>query len=245
MTMEVSTAAELALLGGVLSLDRVAFLQSLVSRPLPTSALAGLLTGEVELALLAGLYLELFWLSRQPVGSSVPPDETLAALASVLAALGAPQGWDLWERAAAGVLVGLPFGLLGRWLEIKAREANAAILDLALERLSSGDMLATGKAQARGALNFLLAGLAGSLLAVLLAGPAAGFVFGLSPQRARDACSVMSVAMPVIGAGALLGSLTGRKPKVVFAAGALGGVAAAKLGLTGLAGFLGRGRGGG
>lgn len=243
MDLSPQVAVALTGLGGVLALDRTAFLQSLISRPLPTSALVGLVTGEFALALLTGLILELFWLSRQPVGGSVPPDETLAALASVLAALAAPAYYSPWEKAGAGVLVGLPYGLIGRWLEIRARNANGRLLSWTRGALEKGDRNATGKALALGAAHFLAAGLAGSLFAVLTAGPLTGFILGEVGVQTQKACALMAVALPVIGAGTLLGSIAGRQPKAVFLGGAVAGFAGAKLGLAGLGALFTRGRG--
>lgn len=243
MTFEPGTVVLLTLAGALLSLDRVAFLQSLASRPLPTAVLAGLIVGEPQLGLTVGVALELVWLSRQPVGGSVPPDETLATLAAVAAAHAAPMEWSGYARGAAGALIGLPYGLLGRRLDILARKANAGLVEKVRAGLSAGDFGAPGRAQARGALHFLLAGLAGSALAAASAGPLAGFLLSASPERLERVFSAMAVVMPVVGAGAIIGSMNGKKPFLFFAGGAGAAVIAVKTGLAGMAaGFTGRGR---
>lgn len=227
-----------AAVGGVLALDRVAFLQCLVSRPLPTSAIVGLILGQPALGLACGLYMELIWLSRQPVGGFVPPDETLAALAAVCAAAAAPAHWATPAKASAGVLIGLPYGLLGRRLDLLARKANAGLMEKVREGLMEQDLSAPGRAQVRGAAHFALAGLAGSVLAVLTAGPLAGLLLAGNPRGTLGAMEVMSVLLPVIGAGSLLASMPGRKPKALFVVGVAGAYLAAKAGLNQAFGFF-------
>lgn len=238
MTPGPAQLAAVGIVGGLLSLDRVAFMQSLISRPLPVAAIAGLLLGEPELGLFCGLYMELVWLSRQPVGGSVPPDETTAALAAVVAALATPNDWVLSGRAAAGVLVGLPYGFLGRRLELAARKRNSALVAETGEGLKRGLLGATGKAQALGAMNFLLAGTAGAMIAAFTAGFFGRAFFGAASDQVEAAMAVMSVVLPVVGAGSLLGSFYGRKPKLFFVTGALGAFAATRAGFHGAVAFL-------
>lgn len=243
MAFEPWTAALLALTGALLTLDRVAFLQSLASRPLPTAVLAGFIVGEPKLGLMVGVALELVWLSRQPVGGSVPPDETLATLAAVAAAHAAPPEWSGYARSAAGALIGLPYGLVGRRLDLLARKANAGLVEKTRQGLVSGDMEAPGRAQLKGAFNFFLAGLAGSAFAAVSAGPLAALMLSGSPERLERVFAAMAVVMPVVGAGAIIGSMNGKKPLVFFAGGAGAALFAVKAGLAGMAaGFRGRGR---
>lgn len=213
-------------------------MQSLISRPLPVAAISGLILGKPELGLFCGLYVELIWLSRQPVGGSVPPDETTAALAAVVAALATPGEWGIHARAAAGALVGLPYGFLGRRIELFARNSNAALLEKTREALSRGVFHATGIGQARGALNFLLAGTASALFAALTAGFFAGLLFDGASDRVEASMAVMSVVLPVVGAGSLIGSFYGRRPKMIFVAGALTAFGAGMAGLQSAVAFL-------
>lgn len=233
MSFDPLAALAVGFAGGVLTLDKVAVLQSLVSRPLPTALITGALLGEPTLGLMAGVYMELIWLSRQPVGGVVVPDEMLAALSAVAAASALPPSWSQGARAAAGVLFALPYGLIGRRLDLLARKWNSPLLERAREGLKAGDERAVGKAQARGAANFFIAGLTGSLLAAFTAGPGAGWVVSHAGPNLRGAMEVMAVLLPIIGAGALLGSMNGRKPKMLFAAGLLAAFLAAKAGLGG------------
>lgn len=240
---EPSIVLFLTIAGGLLNLDRVAFLQSMASRPLPAAALAGLLAGEPGLGLVTGLYMELVWLSRLPVGGAVPPDDTLASLAAVLAASALPPGWHVGARAAAGVLVGLPYGLMGRRLDLLARARNERLLHEVRASLARGDDRAPGRAQMRGALNFLAAGSVGAAIAALTAKPLGALIFGALPSGAEGAMEIMAFLLPVVGAGTILASIAGRTPKVLFAAGGLTGLLCLKAGLKVGAGLLSGGKG--
>jgi PTS system mannose-specific IIC component len=67
--------------GGVLSLDRTAAFQTMVSRPIVTAPVIGYLLGSVTTGLVVGTLLELLLMGDLPVGSYVPMHETAIATA--------------------------------------------------------------------------------------------------------------------------------------------------------------------
>ena len=77
MFLDIFTSSVIAgLAGGVLSLDRTAAFQSMVSRPLVTGPVMGLFLGDVGVGLSVGVLLELIYMADRPVGSYVPVHET-------------------------------------------------------------------------------------------------------------------------------------------------------------------------
>jgi len=74
--------AKVSLIGAFCALDRTAFLQMMLSRPLVAATVAGALAGNWEIGLLIGVMLELCFLSEMPVGTTIPTDDTLLALAA-------------------------------------------------------------------------------------------------------------------------------------------------------------------
>lgn len=215
--------ALVALLAGCLAVDRVAFLQSLLSRPLPAAALAGLLLGRPETGLWCGMFLELIWIVRHPVGGAIPPDETLAALAGVCAACGAPEAWTPQSQAALGVLLGLPFGALGARLDERVRRANGAVLGLWRSRWVSGESTLAA-AQRAGALRFFAAGALGGAMAAFVLGPLASALAAAWPEGLKRGMDVFSALLPVIGVGSLLSGLPGWGARAAFGLGLLGGL---------------------
>ena len=77
-------AGTLAMLTG---LDRVAFVQFMISRPIVAAPVAGWIMGNPLVGLEIGALLELLWLGRLPVGASIPPDETQVAIGATVLAL--------------------------------------------------------------------------------------------------------------------------------------------------------------
>jgi mannose/fructose/N-acetylgalactosamine-specific phosphotransferase system component IIC len=87
----VLTIAGIALLGGIIGLDRTAVGQIMISQPIVAAPLIGWVLGDATTGLIVGAALELIWLLDIPVGSFVPADSTVAAVfATAIAILGSP-----------------------------------------------------------------------------------------------------------------------------------------------------------
>ena len=65
--------------GGLVRLERRAFLQAMFSRPLVAATGMGLLLGDAALGLYVGMVLELFYLGTASLGAALPENDTLAA----------------------------------------------------------------------------------------------------------------------------------------------------------------------
>ena len=59
-----------SIVGGVLCLDRI-FVQALISRPIVAAPVIGMILGDPYTGLIAGAFIELFWIDRLPVGIGV------------------------------------------------------------------------------------------------------------------------------------------------------------------------------
>ena len=223
----VGEALWLGLLAGVVSLDRVAFLQTMVSRPLVTCALSGWVVGDVSLGLRCGLLLELVWLMDLPVGAWVPPDDTLAALLAVAFAAAAPSPWSPSARAALGVLLAVPFGVLGRQLDVFVRCRNARLLVRAREGASE---VSLGKLHLTGAVCFSVGAAAAASLGSL---GGCALVRRLAPQLS-DAVAVglewSAGMLALVGVAAVLAALRGGRNALWFGMGLVGGLGASGLG---------------
>ncbi len=109
-----------ALWGGLLSLERRAFLQAMFSRPLVASITTGLLLHDVPSGVFVGLFFELFYLGSASLGGAHPDHELLpavmasaasSALANASGASGTPAFF------AVAILLFAPMGVVGRWIE--------------------------------------------------------------------------------------------------------------------------------
>lgn len=223
-------AVSLGLLAGVLSLDRVAFLQTMASRPLVASSLAGLVLGDGDLGLRCGLVLELLWLMDLPVGAWVPPDDLLVAVLAVAFAAAAPPSWGRPACVALSVLCAVPFGVLGRAVDVWVRRRNATLLAKARADETGASL---GALHWTGAAYFCVAGAlaagfgawgGGVVIQALAPRVAGGFVVGLEWSAAL---------FPLVGTAAVLAALRGRAHTLWFGVGLLGG-----LGASGFAGSV-------
>ncbi|MDX2014224.1 MAG: PTS sugar transporter subunit IIC [Myxococcaceae bacterium] len=125
-----------ALWGGLLALERRAFLQAALSRPLPAAVGVGALLGDVTSGLMVGLVFELFHLGGASLGGAHADHETLPAVAGAALAvsLGHASGSDatpaVWSLA---ILLCAPLGILGRRvdgrLDARARRYLGRLVD--------------------------------------------------------------------------------------------------------------------
>jgi mannose/fructose/N-acetylgalactosamine-specific phosphotransferase system component IIC len=114
--------------GGLLALERSAFLQAMFSRPLVAATGTGLLLEDLPSGVFVGLVFELFYLSGVSLGGARPEHETLpaitataasAAIANASGTEGTPALWTL------GILLFAPMGRVGALLE-RALDHRAA-----------------------------------------------------------------------------------------------------------------------
>ena len=86
----------LALIAAVLlNLDRQAWGQLGLSRPLVSAALGGFLAGHPAIGLSLGLWTEMLWMNRPPLGGHIPPNGGLACSAALLGLALAASGPNL------------------------------------------------------------------------------------------------------------------------------------------------------
>jgi mannose/fructose/N-acetylgalactosamine-specific phosphotransferase system component IIC len=98
-------------LAALLNLDRQACGQLALSRPLVAASLVGLAAGRFEFGFCLGLWTELLWLARPPLGGHTPPNGGLAASAAVLGCAAIPVEAELASPGRLMALAALAFAL--------------------------------------------------------------------------------------------------------------------------------------
>ena len=125
--------------GGLLCLDRV-FIQTLVSRPIVAAPLTGAILGDPYTGLIAGAFIELFWIDRLPIGAYVPPNDTVAAI--LIAACAIESGRILGHLPqgliALAVLIFVPFAYLAQQMDRWIIRGNEKPANEALKNVMSG-----------------------------------------------------------------------------------------------------------
>lgn len=129
--------------GGLVAVERKAFLQAMFSRPLVAATIMGSLLGDVPSGLFVGMLLELFHLGAANLGASLPDNDTLSATstsavaATMTAATGAGSTPALWSLA---VLLFVGLGRLGRWLDRSLEGYSARLARRALASAEAGNL---------------------------------------------------------------------------------------------------------
>ena len=214
--------AKVALLGAVCALDRTAAFQIMFSRPLIAATLGGVLAGNWEIGLLIGASLELYFLSEIPVGTNIPTDDTLLALAAggtaaALSGLPANALLDAKTLALMVLLTVLPWAAFTRKLDSWVRVRNARLIDEMETRLLACENASAINFHLHGILNFYGAAavtlglmMASSLLLVPL-------LLLLLPAWIWPLTDRLLLIFPVAGIAGLLSNMNQKRQWAVFA----------------------------
>lgn len=117
---------------GTLAVERKAFLQAMISRPLVAGTLLGLCLGRPAEGLAVGAGLELFYLGSVSLGAALPDNElfTTAATAGCACALAGATSLPLTATVAAACLFCLPAAKLGKAADRLSERLNARMLGI-------------------------------------------------------------------------------------------------------------------
>jgi PTS system mannose-specific IIC component len=210
-------AAAVAVFSG---LDRTAFLQLMISRPIVAAPLTGWLLGDPMAGLQAGAMVELLWLGRLPVGAAIPPDDTQVAIGSTVLAITMGNRLDLAGPAFVILctLVALPLGKVGQLFERWARDLNGRLLQKAQDALAEGRIRAAEQAHLWGIGHFALASLATFITIIVLGSLLLSQLAPMLMRPVTDAAPWLRVAFPVMGTAIILSSINVRRSLTLFTA---------------------------
>ncbi len=131
MAVSPMVALSAALLGGLVSLDRTAFGQFLLSRPLPAAGLLGVALGCPYQAVFIGMSLELLFLASLPVGSFIPFNALYPTLIAVTIFAVVDPTNSHWEVIPIAILFALPTVWVDRLVEDLWRRSNDRVVSRA------------------------------------------------------------------------------------------------------------------
>jgi PTS system mannose-specific IID component len=195
----------LGVAGAVLHLDRTYVLQVMISRPLIASTIAGAILGDPLTGLTAGMALELLWLGIQPLGTSIPPHDTLVSLVVPSAAILALRIVDTSQMStptgviALSILLSLPLGEVGRVVDIRLRKKNGALLAQVNEEIGTGDIVPVARKVFKsigigGAWFFVLSCVSVALITLMLT-----CVIPVIPDRVWMGLQIIGLSIPIFG----------------------------------------------
>ena len=127
--------------GGLFCLDRV-FVQVMISRPVVIAPLVGLLLNNIYAGLVIGAFIELIWIDRIPIGTYIPPNDSIAAVIATSIAVIAGQhlGGIYPQVIALAILLAIPCGILAKYLDIFIIKTNETLSNKALEDAKANEI---------------------------------------------------------------------------------------------------------
>lgn len=197
------------LLAMLVGIDRVAFAQFMISRPIVVGPLTGLVFGNALVGLEIGMLLELLWLGRLPVGAAIPPDDTQVAVGATVLALSMERmlGLEGMPIVLLCVLTAIPLGKFGQTFDRLARNVNDRYNNQALAALENNDLPRVERLHLAGLLSFALSSLATALMIVLCGSVILFFAAPLLIDTVREAGLGLQYSLILVGAAALLGTI--------------------------------------
>lgn len=217
--------------GALISLDRTAFLQIMISQPIVAGTIIGFALGDPVTGLIIGSVLELFWIGAVPVGGSVPPNETVAAV--VATSVSIIGGREMGAISALSmpltifsILLSIPLAVVGQRIDIFVRDYNRRFASNADRLLESGDMDKAGRENLKGLVSFFTASFF-SLLA--LTGLGLFVTKGLYPlipgsERLINIFYLAFCLFISLGVAVLVRTGKGNRMVPIFSAGFLAGI---------------------
>jgi len=191
-------------IGAIAYLDRTAAFQVMLHRPLVVATAMGAVFGNVYAGAQVGAIMELLYLARLPVGASIPPDDTGAAMFGGAAAAVAASSVGLSAGSFAAVLLlSVPCAELGKAADRLVRRVNGRIAALTAESVERGDFRSVEHGLLAGVTLFALSGAVLSL-AFTGAGVAVGKL--LLPRfgpASRNLFAALLPVLPLLGAASV------------------------------------------
>jgi len=197
----------IALLGGLIGLDRTAAGQFMVSEPIVAGPLTGWLLGDPIAGIIIGVILELVWVLDMPIGAFVPADATISAVsATAIAALGSTGSAPL-PVIGFSILLTAAMVPATMWADGLIRHWNSRLADA----VATGAGPDTGRALARAHLSGLPVFFLKSFVLYLVflpLGLAAVAVFYHLPEHVHRAMSLFVKFLPLVGVALVVHKLS-------------------------------------
>lgn len=141
-------------IGGLVNLDTYYVAQTMVSRPLVSSPLLGLILGSIsgfpeqglELGAVVGIILELIWMNTFQVGTAIPPNATISSITTTslvcIGIIGQPlNSLEKLTFLVLSLCFGFIVGILSRWVEFFIyKKVNVSLLHRLEDYINAGKL---------------------------------------------------------------------------------------------------------
>lgn len=211
----------LSLWAGIAGIQHRALGVISIDRPIFSSAIVGLILGDLRTGLIVGATLEMIWIGAQRIGGSVPPNIVIGGVLGTATAIITGQG------AEAALAVGIPAALVGSAFEVFAKTICSFFIHQADAYAEQGNTLGITLMAWLGNLLYFLLAAVPVFIALTAGADAAQALFKAIPAGLLTALRVAGKVLPALGFGILLNLLLKANLAPYFA---IGFVLAAYLG---------------
>jgi PTS system mannose-specific IIC component len=223
--------ALVALVGGLLTLERKSFAQLMLSRPIVATPLIAWLLGDPMVGLQLGVPLELYYLGASSYGVSNPDHEGLAAIFAGAAAASVKAALPAHVALAPAIvfLLALGIAILGKHLETALERWNGGLVERTENAIAHGHLSRATSQLLLGLPGPFLMGAAVAALATLI-GPVLAQLQDLLPPVLERGLSLTWLLLVGLSAALAIRSL--KTPKALLYSGASALAVAAVYGLA-------------
>jgi mannose PTS system EIIC component len=209
----------LSFCGGLFCLDRI-FIQAMISRPIVLAPFIGLLTNNLYAGLIIGAMVELFWIDRIPVGTYIPPNDSVVAILATSFAVLAGQnlGGTSRELIALAIMLAIPFGVISKRIDILIIRSNDVISDQALEDAKIGNVKGIEQKNYLGLIKVFLPVVLYLLIAQAIFVPAISWFYPKLTSPIINMLSLVYYFLPLLGIAAAINTIKLRSAIPIFCA---------------------------
>jgi PTS system mannose-specific IIC component len=206
-----------AIVGGFLCLDRV-FPQALISRPIVAGPVIGAFLSDPYTGLITGAFVELLWIDRIPVGTYIPPNDSVVAIlitaGSILAGIGI--GHCSQSLFVLAFLLFLPLGPIGKKIEFLIIQSNDNLCCKAVEYAKAGNIRGISRCHIAGLCKFFLMNVFLILVPLLVGSAMLIRIYPILPREMVKALYYIYFILPIIGITVALNTIKLRGTIPVF-----------------------------
>jgi mannose PTS system EIIC component len=205
--------------GGLLCLDRL-LLQIMISRPIVSGPLIGCLFNEITSGLVIGAFIELLWIDRIPVGTYVPPNDSITTITAVAAAASAGKviGNMSNELSTLSILLCVPLGIAAQKIDAFIFENNRKPSTDAELSAATGSAHGIEKAHLKAISRYFIITVIQIVVYFLSVSLVLIWIYPLLSTLLLKALTITYFLLPVIGVAVALNTINHLKTIQVFSA---------------------------
>ncbi|HEL1960422.1 TPA: PTS mannose/fructose/sorbose/N-acetylgalactosamine transporter subunit IIC [Streptococcus suis] len=204
----------------------------MIHRPLVTSAMVGLVLGDLVQGIIIGSVLELTWLGVTGIGGYTPPDTISGAIVGTAFGIMSGQG------VTAGIAIAIPIAVATQQLDVLAKTADIYFAKKADADARKGDYSKIGFYHYSSLILIILFKIVPIFLAIMLGGEYVADLFAKIPPIIMQGLNSAGALLPSIGFGMLLNMMLKKKLWVFllvgFVCSVYGGISTIGISLVGM-----------